>query len=135
MASGQVKLEWKHLAFLGDESRWAAEAAECAGEQNRFWQYHDRLFDVSQGRGSARFEQAHLKQYASELGLDTQAFNTCVDSGRYAARVRAESDEARWLGVNRTPTLEINGQRLVGVPAIEEVRAFIQAAAQSARRP
>jgi protein-disulfide isomerase len=127
-ATGQVRIEWKHFAFLGDESQWAAEASECAGEQDRFWPYHDRLFQETQGRGKGVFEKPLLKRYASEVGLDRAAFDQCLDSGRYSARVRAASDEARRAGIERTPTLEINGERVTGVPSWEEIRALIERA-------
>lgn len=128
MTTGQVRVVWQHLAFLGDESRWAAEAAECAGEQGRFWEYRDKLFEEARGRNSGAFTKANLTRYATEISLDGGAFARCLDSGRYAARVQAESDAARALGVTRTPTLEINGQRLVGIPSLDEVRALIRRA-------
>ena len=129
MAPGQARVVWQHMAFLGDESRWAAEAAECAGEQGHFWHYHHKLFQESGGRGSGKFAKANLKQYAVDLRLDVAAFGACVDSERYAARVRAETEQARQQGVTRTPTLDVNGQRFDGVPAADVLRAAIQRAA------
>jgi protein-disulfide isomerase len=128
VATGQVRLVYKHLAFLGDESQWAAEASECASEQGRFWEYHDRLYRETQGRGKGVFEKPLLKRYATEVGLDHTAFDGCLDSGRYRARVQSDTEDARRRGVSRTPTLEINGQRLVGVPTVDEVRALVAAA-------
>jgi protein-disulfide isomerase len=125
---------WKHMAFLGDESQWAAEASECAGAQGRFWPYHDRLFQESQGRGKGVFEKPLLKRYAADVGLDRAAFDQCLDDGRYGARVRAETDEGRRAGIQRTPTLEINDERLVGVPQPEELRTLIQRALAASPR-
>jgi len=127
VATGEVQFVWKHLAFLGDESQWAAEASECASEQGRFWEYHDRLFAETQGRGKGVFEKPRLKQYAADVGLDRDAFAACLDSGRYTARVRAATEDARRAGVDRTPTLEINGERLVGA-TLEQVRAAVERA-------
>jgi protein-disulfide isomerase len=119
---------WKQMAFLGDESQWAAEASECASAQGRFWQYHDRLFQETQGRGKGVFEKPLLKRYAADVGLDRAAFDQCLDDGRYSARVRAETEEGRRAGIQRTPTIEVNGERLVGVPQPDELRAVIQRA-------
>src|SRR5215218_1010403 len=118
-----ARLVWRHFPFLGDESRWAAEAAECAGAQDRFWDYHYRLFEEAQGRDSGKFSRPNLKSYARDLGLDATAFDACLDSERYAERVRAEFEDGRQQGVSRTPTLDINGQRLEGVPAADLLRA------------
>jgi len=127
VTTGDVQTVWKHLSFLGDESQWAAEASECASAQGRFWEYHDRLFAASQGRDKGVFLKPLLKQYAADVGLDRVAFATCLDSGRYADSVRAATADARRAGVERTPTLEINGERLVGATP-EQVRAAIERA-------
>jgi protein-disulfide isomerase len=131
VASGQVRVVWQHMAILGPESVLAAEAAECAGEQDRFWEYRDRVLAESQGRASRNegaLGKPRLKALAGELRLDGTAFNSCLDSGRYRERVQAETEAGRRQGVDRTPTLEINGQRIVGVPTMEDLRMAISAA-------
>ena len=109
---GKVLLVFRHFAFLGEESRWAAEAAECANEQGRFWDYHDKLFEEQSGENVGTFRKENLKRFAAELGLDTQQFNQCLDSGKYAAKVQEEILEGRRRGVRGTPTVFINGQLL-----------------------
>src|SRR5947209_18809847 len=104
------------MAFLGEESVWAGAAAECASEQDRFWEYHDALFRHTAGRDQGVFTPSHLKQYAREMALDTDSFASCVDPGRYQGWIRSQTELGRELGVTRTPTLVVNG-RLSPVPA------------------
>ena len=115
------------MAFLGEESVHAAAASECAGEQGRFWQYHDVLFTHTAGRGSGAFSTSNLKHYAADTGLDSAAFNACVDSGRYDEWVRGETESGRQQGVSRTPSLIINGKLQNAVPAtFEDLRNLIK---------
>lgn len=122
---GPVRFWYRHLAFLGPESIAAAEAAECAGEQGRFWEYHDALFAVQQGRNGGTFSRDNLKAVARELKLNTNDFGRCVDSGRYNAHVRAEIELAQKAGVNATPTVMVNDFK-IDPPTFENIQAAIQ---------
>jgi protein-disulfide isomerase len=133
LAEGKAKLVWRSLAFLGEESVYAAEGAKCAQEQGRFWEYHDKLFAVQAGENSGVMAPDNLKRYAAEIGLDTNAFNECLDSGRFRQEVLAEAQEARQKGINSTPTLVVNGRTLEGVPTNETLRALVDEAAGGAR--
>ena len=121
------------MAFLGDESVWAAAASECADEQGRFWDYHDTLFTHTAGRGRGVFTRPSLKQYAADLGLERDAFSSCLDSGRYDDWVRAETELGRQQGVTATPTLIVNGRLVSPVPAFDDLRMLIHAASTGAR--
>lgn len=127
VAEGRARVVYRHLTILGQESVWAAEACECAGEQGRFWAYHDKLFASQSGRNNGTFSQDNLKRFASELGLDGGAFNACVDSGRYSEKVRADTEAGRQKGVRATPTLFVNGNKLDGVPTFEQLRQAVEA--------
>ena len=117
--SGKVRLGYFNFAFLGQESTWAAEAAECAADQNKFWEYHDKLYSSQSGENQGAFNKDKLKQFAEELGLDTSAFNECLDSGKYTQLIRDESSMASSVGVRSTPTFLINGQPIVGAQPFE----------------
>ena len=97
------------IASLHPQAEKAAEAAMCAFDQGKFWEYRDMLF----GNQSA-LDVTHLKAYAEVLGLDVSAFNQCVDSGRYTAEVQQDFDDGRGYGVSGVPTFFINGQKLTG---------------------
>ncbi len=101
-------------------ARQAAEAAQCAHEQGKFWEYHDVLFANQQA-----LTIPDLKRYAQQLGLDTRRFNDCVDSHKYQASVEADVQEGNRLHVSGTPTFFINGQALVGAQPFEAFRSAI----------
>lgn len=121
-----MRFVYRHFPFLGEESVWAAEASECAAEQGRFWEYHDRLYAEWRGEGSGAYTKDNLKLYASQLGLDTQVFNACIDSDRYRERVLAERDAGRSQGVTSTPTLFVNDRMVVGNQPFDVFRSVIE---------
>ena len=119
--TGLVRLEFKQFAFLSQESVWAAEASLCANAQGQFWPYHDMLF-ANPGQHS----QSNLKRYAKELGLDTVAFDNCLDSGEYSQEVQDQLAEGEARGVSSTPTLYINDIELVGARTFEVLEEIIE---------
>lgn len=122
-----VRLGYWHFAFLGEESQWAGEASECAADQDAFWKYHDLLFESQSGENRGSFKKDNLKRLASELGLDTDAFNECLDSGRFASLVQSETSSARSMGVQSTPSFLINGQPFIGSQPFEAFQQVIDA--------
>jgi protein-disulfide isomerase len=100
----------------------AAEAAECADDQGKFWEYHDLIW----AKGAV--DSAGLKAYAAELGLDTATFNDCLDSGKQASEVEKDYQDGESYGVTATPTFFINGQLLRGAKPFETFKTLIDAA-------
>jgi protein-disulfide isomerase len=98
----------------------AAEAAHCAGEQGKYWELHDRMFANQQA-----LQVPNLKEYASALGLDTNAFNQCLDSGKHANRVAENIKAGEALGVGSTPTLYVNGRPVIGAQPFEFFKTVI----------
>lgn len=123
--TGKAKLLFKHFPWIGPESQRAAEASACAFAQNRFWEYHDLLYRTQHAENSGFLSADRLKQFASDLGLDRAAFDRCLDGGAYRAAVRADLDEVRRLGLNATPTLIVNGER-VAAPSLSTLQAVIE---------
>lgn len=126
VSDGTARFVWRHLVVLGEESIWAAEASECAGDQGRFWDYHDRLFALDPALGRARFSRQSLKQYGAELGLETAQFNSCLDGRRHFERVTSETNEGRRKGVQSTPTFLVGNERVVGIPDTDSLRQLIE---------
>jgi protein-disulfide isomerase len=122
--TGKVKFLYRHFAVLGKPSELAAQAAECAGEQRKFWEYHDKLF-VSAGSPLA-FADRKLKGYAEELGLKSQPFNLCLDSGKHLKKVQGETAIASLLGARGTPVFFLNGRMLVGAQPFEVFQSLIE---------
>lgn len=114
------------MPFLGQESYWAAEASECATDQNAFWPYHDKLYTSQKGENGGAFSKANLKRFAVELGLDAAAFNTCVDAGKYTDLVKSESTQAQSIGVRSTPTFLVNDEPLIGAQPFEVFQQVIE---------
>jgi protein-disulfide isomerase len=117
----RVRLVYRHYPLPNHpNARPAAEAAACANEQGKFWEYHDRLF-----ASQARLGAADLKQHAAELGLDAATFNACVDARKFQQDVEADMDAAQALGVSGTPHFFINGRALSGAQPFENFKAII----------
>jgi protein-disulfide isomerase len=98
----------------------AAEAGHCAGEQGKYWEMHDAMFENIRNL----FVPA-LKETARKLGLDGAKFDACLDSGRHAANVRADYQLGEQMGVNSTPTIYVNGRALVGAQPFEAFKQII----------
>jgi protein-disulfide isomerase len=122
-----VRFAFRQFAFIGDESRWAAEATECASEQERFWDYYDKLFEEQAGENVGAFSIENLKRFASDLGLDRTQFDQCLDSGKYTEKVQQETAQGQQAGVRGTPTLFVNGQLIEGGAQYEILKAAIDA--------
>jgi protein-disulfide isomerase len=105
-------------------ARMAAEAAECADEQEKFWHYNELLFNNQQ---SLAIE--NLKDYAKAIGLNTEKFNQCLDSKKQRSEVEKDAADAKLAGINSTPSIFINGYYISGMPTLaylEEVIADIE---------
>jgi protein-disulfide isomerase len=103
-------------------ARKAAEAAEAAREQGKYWEYSSVLF-----RNQSALGVDKLRQYAAELGLDRARFDASLDSGKFAEKVQRDIVDGRKLGINGTPTLYINGKR-VSDNSYESVKSAIELA-------
>jgi protein-disulfide isomerase len=120
--SGKLRLVHKDLPLdaIHPQARQAAEAARCAGEQGKFWEYHDRLYANSPKAGVEE-----LKSYGKDVGLNMTSFDQCVTSGKYRAAVQKDLNEGAQLGLTGTPTFFINGRELSGAQPIEAFAAII----------
>ena len=112
--TGKVRFEYRHFIVIGQESLWAAEASECAADQGKFWEYHDLLFQRQSGENVGAFSKAKLKGFATELKLNRDTFDKCLDSDQYKSRVEADSAEGRSLGVQSTPSFFVNKRGVLG---------------------
>jgi protein-disulfide isomerase len=123
--AGKVRFEYRHfpLESIHPQARGASEAAACADEQGRFWEYHAQLFA---GDGSA-LAQPKLLEHATQLGLDLAAFQACIAEGRGRARVDADLEAGGAAGVTGTPAFFVNGAPFSGAIPIEEFRRAIDA--------
>jgi len=117
----KVRLVYRQfpITTMHPNAQKAAEASLCANEQRRFWDFYDSLFS-----DQSHLDVPSLKQRAQTLGMNTAAFNTCLDSGSQASAIQKDRDDAQKVGVSGTPTVFING-RLLGGRSYAEVQEII----------
>ena len=137
VATGQVRYVFRNYPFLdGDgvsrrgESDQAANAAMCAGDQDKFWDYHDILFANWNGENQGAFTDSRLQAFAGSIGLDMDAFNTCFDENTHKDTIEQDIAAGNTIGVQGTPSIFVNGQK-VGqpgqVPSYDEIAAAVEA--------
>lgn len=119
--TGKVRFGYMHFAILGPMASVSAQAAECAAEQEKFWDYHKQIF-----LNQRSLSNEILQQIAVELGLDITQFSECFVSKKYAAAVEADTALARNLGAQSTPSFVINGQPLIGAQPFEFFKQVIE---------
>jgi len=126
--TGKVKIVFRHFPLsFHQNAETAAEGAECAGEQGKFWEMHNELFDSGSGDGTG-LSADDIKGYAAGLGLDTTQFNTCLDSNKYTDKIQSDMKAGIAAGVQGTPAFVINGQLVVGAQPYSVFQTAIEAA-------
>lgn len=140
VASGQVKIEFRMFPFLGQESFNAAQAAEAARDQGKFWEYHDALFNAQAAENSGAFTYDKLVAIARQVGLDVPKFEATLSANTYLAAIQQEADGARAAGVSSTPTFFIGGAsggetKIVGARPYAQFQAAIERALAAAGTP
>lgn len=130
--TGQIRFVFRHFPFIGEESFRAAEATECAADQNKFWEFHDTVFENWQGVNEGHFSDHNLKVFASGLQLDRAAFDSCLDDGKYRGKVESDLRLGERLGVNSTPSLFLNGRK-VEPASYDELARIIESAIAAAQ--
>ena len=117
---GEVRFVWRHFPVITPSSPDLAEASECAADQGAFWEFHDLLFDSSPtGKGQ-------MVGFAGPLGLDTEAFSQCFESGGYRDAVEDQMREAFGLGFRGTPSFMINDTPLAGPPTYDLLMSLVR---------
>ena len=109
--SGRVKIAYLDfpLREIQPQAQRAAEAARCAGEQGKFWEYHDALYAEQ-----SKLDGAELLTRARALNLDQKSFQSCLDSGKFKSKIEADLEQGRKVGVAGTPGFFVNGVFLSG---------------------
>jgi protein-disulfide isomerase len=133
--NGLVQLEFHCFAITGgntppdeNEATLAAEAAECANDQGRFWEYHYKLYAEQSGENRGAFLPERLKQFATDLGLDRGDFDACLDSHKHIGLVEEKRNQAVAAGARGTPSFLINGKLVVGYQSFDSFRQHIDEA-------
>lgn len=126
--TGKVKYLFLDLPLgFHQSAQLTAEAARCAGDQEKYWEMHDLLFD-KQAEWSAGEAEGLIKKYAISLGLNSDDFNSCLETGKYTQAVKDNLSLAEEVKANGTPSFFINGQKIVGAQPYATFKAMIDQA-------
>lgn len=118
--AGKVAIAFRHFPLaIHPEAMPAALASECASEQGKFWEMHDKLFADNK---AGDFNTEQFKKDAADLGLDAARFNQCLDTEKYKDKILGQMLEGRNLSITGTPTIFINGEVLPGAYPFEDFK-------------
>ena len=122
IATHKVRWRYRDFPIPGHAyGRFAAHAAQCAGEQGKFWEMHDQLFYHHQWAQTGRDPSRLFRDFARAIGLDLDRYDACMKSGRYASRIEFSRQEGLSKLVDGTPTFYINGKKFDGPRANSDV--------------
>ncbi len=121
--TGKIKVIFRNFV-LSPRTLAAARGGECALDQgsDAFWAYHDAVF-ANQARGDAIYAPTGIKSIAEQIGLDTNAFNKCMDTSQKTADIQKDSQDGDARGIDSTPTLYFNGEKFLGAMPAADLRA------------
>jgi protein-disulfide isomerase len=130
------KLRWRERDFplaMHAYARFAAHAAQCAGEQGKFWEMQDQLFTNHGWAQTGKDPSALFRNLAKAAGADLTRYDACMESGRYAARIEFSRQEGEQRRVNGTPTFFVNGTEYTGHNTSDGFKALVDSL--TARNP
>ena len=132
---GTLRIEAMDIDFLGrgsrNESQELAAGAACAAEQDRYWQFHDYIFWNQLRENQGDYSKAFIERIADASGVDRAAWDACFAGNDVRPPIAARTSAAVADGVSSTPTLVVNGQRVVGVPKYDDLANLIRQLAAS----
>jgi protein-disulfide isomerase len=127
--TGKVRLVFRDFPIvqIHPEALLAAMAVNCAGDQQKYWEFHDKVFREQYNKGDdlVRFKAADLKKWAKDIKLDPTAFDQCLDSEKYKAEVMKDKADADAVSVQGTPTFFINGRVIGGAQPYPAFKTLI----------
>ena len=131
------KVHWRYRDFplsVHRHSRLAALAAQCAGEQGKFWEMHDQLFTHHDWAQTDKDPQSVFRGFAKTIGLDTDKYDACVEGQRYAGRIEASYQEGEARDVQGTPTFFVDGRKFKGSPTSDALKALVDSLIAARRK-
>ena len=129
--TGKVKLVFKDFPLNGPDSLLAAEAAYCAEDQGKYWQYHNELYKNWGGERTGWITKESLDRFAGIVGLNLTEFNTCLNEHKYQDRVIALYEFGKEIGIDATPYfLVFNDQKIIKIRGNQPLEAFLKTFAE-----
>jgi len=125
--TGKVKIVFKDFPLNGPDSLLAAEAAHCAQDQEKYWQYHDELYDNWGGEGTGWVTRESLGKFATTVNLDLDKFNKCLDDHKYQNKVMSLYEFGKEIGIDATPSfLVFNGEKVIKIRGNQPLEVFLK---------
>ena len=125
--TGKVKLIFKDFPLNGPDSFLAAEAAFCAQDQKKYWQYHDELYDNWGGERTGWITRESLNEFGNAVNLDLSDFNTCLNEHKYQAKVISLYEFGQNVGIDATPSfLVFNDQKIIKIRGNQPLEVFLK---------
>jgi len=125
--TGKVKLVFKDFPLNGPDSLLAAEAAYCAEDQKKYWQYHDELYKNWGGERTGWVTRESLNNFAKTVNLDLEEFNKCLDEHKYQNKVNSMHEFGKEIGIDATPSfLVFNGEKIIKIRGNQPLEVFLK---------
>jgi len=129
--TGKVKIIFKDFPLNGPDSILAAEAAYCANDQEKYWQYHDELYKNWGGENTGWVTRWSLNAFGTTVGLDLEKFNQCLDDHKYKERVNALYQFGKEIGIDATPSFLIfNNEKIIKIRGNQPLETFLKTIGQ-----
>lgn len=125
--TGKVKLVFKDFPLNGPDSLLAAQAAYCAEDQEKYWQYHNELYKNWAGEKTGWITRESLDEFATTVNLDLSEFNACLDEGKYQDKVKVLHEFGKEIGIDATPSfLVFNDQKIIKIRGNQPLEVFLK---------
>jgi len=125
--TGKVKLVFKDFPLNGPDSVLAAEAAYCAQDQGKYWQYHDELYKNWGGERTGWITRDSLDKFATTVSVDLEKFDKCLDDHKYLERVKQMYEFGKEIGIDATPSfLVFNNEKIIKITGNQPLEVFLK---------
>ena len=125
--TGKVKIIFKDFPLNGPDSKLAAEATYCAHDQNKYWQYHNQLYENWAGERTGWITREALSGFAKAIDLDIVEFNKCLDENKYENKINSIYEFGNEIGINATPSfLVFNDQKIIKIRGNQPLEVFLK---------
>ena len=125
--TGKVKMIFKDFPLNGPDSKLAAEASYCAHDQDKYWEYHDQLYENWAGERTGWITRESLTQFAESINLDVVKFNKCLDENKYKNKINSIYEFGNEIGVDATPSfLVFNDERIIKIRGNQPLEVFLK---------
>ena len=125
--TGKVKLVFKDFPLNGEDSILGAQATHCANDQNKFWEFHDELYNNWKGERTGWITRESLSEFAKNIELDVEQFDNCIESQRYLDKVSNIHEFGKEIGIDATPSfLVFNDEKMIKIRGNQPLEVFLK---------